>query len=194
GGLAHVFAQNEDINVFVIDTEVYSNTGGQASKATPLGASAQFTSSGKRSSKKDLGRLMMAYGTVYVAQVAMGADPAQLIKALKEADEFPGPSLVIGYTPCIAHGIKLGMANAQEEMKRAVQSGYWHLYRYDPRKGDKAFTLDSKEPSMSFQDFLDGEVRYASLKKTFPENAKTLFERAEKEAKAKYEAYKKLEG
>jgi len=194
GGLDHVFAQNEDINVFVIDTEVYSNTGGQASKATPLGASAQFTSSGKRSSKKDLGRLMMAYGTVYVAQVAMGADPAQLIKALKEADEFPGPSLVIGYTPCISHGIKLGMANAQEEMKRAVQSGYWHLYRYDPRKGDKAFTLDSKEPSMSFQDFLDGEVRYASLKKTFPENAKTLFARAEKEAKEKYEAYKKLEG
>ncbi|MBR6258629.1 MAG: pyruvate:ferredoxin (flavodoxin) oxidoreductase, partial [Oscillospiraceae bacterium] len=186
-----VFAQGEDINVFVIDTEVYSNTGGQASKATPLGASAQFTSSGKRSSKKDLGRIMMAYGTVYVAQVAMGADPAQLIKALREADEFPGPSIVIGYTPCIAHGIKIGMSNVQEEMKRAVKSGYWHLYRYDPRRG---FKLDSKEPSMSFQEFLDGEVRYASLKKSFPENARTLFARAEKEAKEKYEAYKKLEG
>lgn len=194
GGLDHVFAQGEDVNVFVVDTEVYSNTGGQASKATPVGASAQFASSGKRSSKKDLGRQMMAYGNVYIAQVAMGADPAQLIKALHEADEYPGPSLVIAYTPCIAHGIKLGMGRTQEEMRRAVKSGYWHLYRFDPRRGERAFILDSKEPSMSFQEFLDGELRFSSLNNTFPENAKQLFERAETEAAEKYKAYKKLEG
>ncbi|MBQ6539752.1 MAG: pyruvate:ferredoxin (flavodoxin) oxidoreductase, partial [Oscillospiraceae bacterium] len=193
GGLDHVFAQGEDVNVLVIDTEVYSNTGGQASKATPLGASAQFQSSGKRSAKKDLGKQLMAYGDVYVAQVAMGADPAQLIKALIEADAYPGPSIVIAYTPCIAHGIKLGMGSVQEEMKRAVKSGYWHLYRYDPSRTEKKFILDSREPNMDFQEFLKGEVRYASLIKSFPENAKTLFARAEKEAKEKYESYKKME-
>jgi pyruvate-ferredoxin/flavodoxin oxidoreductase len=193
GGLDHVFAQGEDVNVLVIDTEVYSNTGGQASKATPLGASAQFQSSGKRSAKKDLGRQLMAYGNVYVAQVAMGADPAQLIKALCEADAYPGPSIVIAYTPCTAHGIKSGMGTIQDEMKRAVNCGYWHLYRYNPANTEKPFTLDSKEPKMDFQEFLKGEVRYASLYKSFPENAKTLFAQAEREAKAKYESYKKME-
>ena len=193
GGLDHVFAQGEDVNVLVIDTEVYSNTGGQASKATPLGASAQFQSSGKKSAKKDLGRQLMAYGNVYVAQVAMGADPAQLIKALCEADAYPGPSIVIAYTPCTAHGIKSGMGTIQDEMKRAVNSGYWHLYRYNPANADKPFTLDSKEPKTDFQEFLKGEVRYASLYKSFPENAKTLFARAEAEARAKYLSYKRME-
>ena len=193
GGLDHVFAQGEDVNVFVIDTEVYSNTGGQSSKATPLGAAAQFASSGKKSSKKDLGAQMMAYGNVYVAQVAMGADPTQLIKALIEADNHPGPSIVIGFTPCIAHGIKIGMGEIQEEMKRAVKSGYWHLYRYNPENKEKPFTLDSKEPSMPFQEFLKGEVRYSSLEMTFPENAKYLFDKAEQEAKEKYKAYKRME-
>ena len=192
GGLAHVFALGEDVNVFVIDTEVYSNTGGQSSKATPLGAAAQFASSGKTSGKMDLGALMRSYNNVYVAQVAMGADPAQLVKALIEADEYPGPSIVIGYTPCIAHGIKIGMAEIQEEMKRAVKSGYWHLYRHNPLNEGNPFTLDSKEPTMEFQDYLKGEVRYASLEMTFPENAKKLFTQAEKDAKAKYLAYKRL--
>jgi len=136
---------------------------------------------------------MMAYGDVYVAQVAMGADPAQLIRAVREADAYPGPSIVIAYTPCIAHGIKRGTDSMQEEMKRAVQSGYWHLYRYDPSNTEKPFTLDSKEPTMDFQEFLDGEVRYASLKLTFPENAKELFAKAEEQAKAKYLSYKQLE-
>ena len=182
----------EDVNILVIDTEVYSNTGGQSSKATPLGAAAQFQSSGKKTSKKDLGRQLMAYGNVYVAQVAMGADPAQLIRALLEADSYPGPAVVIAYAPCISHGIKAGMANVQQEMRRAVEAGYWHLYRYNPLKREKPFTLDSKEPSMPFKDFLKGEVRYASLELTFPENAKTLFARAEQEAKEKYEMYRAL--
>ncbi|MBE6032182.1 MAG: pyruvate:ferredoxin (flavodoxin) oxidoreductase [Clostridiales bacterium] len=193
GGLDHVFALGEDVNVLIIDTEVYSNTGGQSSKATPLGAVAQFQAAGKKSSKKDLGMLMMAYKNVYVAQVAMGANPNQLIKALIEADNYPGPSIVIAYTPCIAHGIKAGMDSVQAEMKRAVDAGYWHLYRYNPLNTEKPFTLDSKEPTMSFKDFLKGEVRYASLELTFPENAEVLFEQAEKEAKEKYEAYKKME-
>ncbi len=193
GGLDHVFAMGEDINVLVIDTEVYSNTGGQSSKATPLGAVAQFQAAGKKSSKKDLGMLMMAYKNVYVAQVAMGANPTQLIKALIEADNYPGPSIVIAYTPCIAHGIKAGMDSAQSEMKRAVDAGYWHLYRYNPLNKEKPFVLDSKEPTMPFKEFLKGEVRYASLELTFPENAEVLFAQAEKEAKEKYEAYKKME-
>lgn len=193
GGLDHVFAMGEDVNVLVVDTEVYSNTGGQSSKATPIGAAAQFQSSGKKTSKKDLGRLMMTYGNVYVAQVAMGANPSQLIKALIEADSYPGPSIVIAYTPCIAHGIKIGMGEIQEEMKRAVDSGYWHLYRYNPANREKPFTLDSKEPRMGLIDFLRGETRYSSLEITFPENAKELFEKAEKQAKEKYESYKKME-
>ena len=191
GGLDHVFALGEDINVFVIDTEVYSNTGGQSSKATPLGAVAQFQSSGKKSAKKDLGKLMMTYGNCYVASVAMGADPSQLIKAITEAEQFPGPSLIVAYTPCISHGIKAGMASAQEEMDRAVKAGYWMLYRYDPRK-ETPFTLDSKEPVIPFQDFLAGEVRYSALNITFPENAKTLSAQAEKEAHEKYLYYKEL--
>lgn len=192
GGLDHVIATGEDVNIFVIDTEVYSNTGGQSSKATPLGASAQFQAAGKKSPKKDLGKLMMSYGNCYVASVAMGADPAQLVKAITEAEAYPGPSLIVAYTPCISHGLKCGMANVQQEMKRAVDSGYWTLYRYDPTKADHKFTLDSKEPQLDFQEFLRGETRYSALDITFPENAKTLFARAEQEAKARYAAYKKL--
>ncbi len=191
GGLDHVIALGENINVFVIDTEVYSNTGGQSSKATPIGAVAQFASSGKRSRKKDLGAIMMTYGNVYVAQVAMGADPNQLIKVLKEAEEYPGPSVIVAYTPCTAHGIKAGMANVQMEMKKAVQSGYWNLYHYDPRK-EVPMTMDSKTPSMDYEEFLDGETRYAALKQTFPENAKELFAIGSKEAVKRYEKYKKM--
>ncbi len=193
GGLDHVFATGEDLNVFDIDTEVYSNTGGQSSKATPLGAAAQFQASGKKTKKKDLGKLMMAYGNVYVAQVAMGANPNQLIKALIEADNHPGPSLVIGYTPCITHGIRRGMKNMQQEMKRAVEAGYWYLYRYNPDLPDHKFKLDSKEPNMSYEDFLDGENRYAALRITFPENARTLFAQAAEDSKKKYQEYKDME-
>ncbi|MEG0663103.1 MAG: thiamine pyrophosphate-dependent enzyme, partial [Anaerovoracaceae bacterium] len=190
GGLDHVFAMGEDVNVLVIDTEVYSNTGGQSSKATPIGAVAQFQASGKKSKKKDLGLLMMSYSNVYVAQCAMGANSAQLMKAIKEAEAHKGPSIVIAYAPCITHGIKSGMNNAQEEMKRAVESGYWNLYRWNPDK--KELSLDSKEPTLDFKTFLRGEVRYAALEKAFPENAKVLFEEAEKEAKEKYQYYKAL--
>ena len=192
GGLDHVIAMGEDINVLVVDTEVYSNTGGQSSKATPLGAVAQFQAAGKKSGKKDLGKMMMAYGNCYVASVAMGADMNQLMKAITEAEAFPGPSLIIAYAPCINHGIKAGMDQAQAEMKRAVESGYWPLYRYNPANKEQPFILDSKEPTMGYQEFLEGEVRYASLHQTFPENAKTLFAQAEKEAKERYESYKKL--
>ena len=186
GGLDHVIASGENINVLIVDTEVYSNTGGQSSKATPIGAVAQFTAAGKRRPKKDIGGMLMAYGHVYVAQVAMGADYAQLVKALKEAEEFDGPSVIIAYTPCQSHGLKCGMAKVQDEMKRAVDAGYWHLYRYNPLAEPK-FQLDSKEPSLGYEEFLDGEVRYASLKRTFPENAKELFAEGEKQAKERYE-------
>ena len=192
GGLDHVIAMGEDINIFVVDTEVYSNTGGQSSKATPLGAVAQFQAAGKKTGKKDLGRMMMAYGNCYVASVAMGADPNQLMKAITEAEAFPGPSLIVAYAPCINHGIKDGLDQDQAEMKRAVDAGYWPLYRYNPAKESGKFTLDSKEPSLDFQEFLEGEVRYASLHKTFPDNAEALFKQAEQEAKARYESYKKL--
>ena len=191
GGLDHVIASGENVNVFVIDTEVYSNTGGQSSKATPVGAVAQFAFSGKKSRKKDLGAIMMTYGNVYVAQVAMGADPNQLIRALREAEEYNGPSVVIAYTPCSCHGIKTGMDRVQEEMKRAVDSGYWLLYRYDPRK-EKPLTLDSKAPTMSYTAFLDGETRYAALRRSFPENAEELFAEGEKAAAERYEKYKKM--
>ena len=193
GGLDHVIATGEDINVFVIDTEVYSNTGGQSSKATPLGATAQFQAAGKKSPKKDLGRLMMGYDNCYVANVAMGADPNQLIRAITEAEAWHGPSLIVAYTPCISHGIKLGMDKVQEEMKRAVESGYWPLYRYNPGKPDHKFTMDSKEPTLDFQTFLRGETRYSALDITFPDNARRLFAEAERQAKARYFAYKKLE-
>ena len=192
GGLDHVVASGEDINVFVIDTEVYSNTGGQSSKATPLGAVAQFASAGKKSRKKDLGAIFRTYGNVYVAQVAMGADPNQLIRAIKEAEAHKGPSVIVAYTPCQAHGIKAGMANVQAEMKRAVDSGYWLLYRYDPEK-EQPMTVDSKAPSMAYEDFLDGETRYAALKRTFPENAKTLFSAATRDADERYREYKQQE-
>ena len=192
GGLDHVVAGGEDINIFIVDTEVYSNTGGQSSKATPIGAVAQFCSSGKKSYKKDLGSIFMTYGNVYVAQVAMGADPAQLVKVLKEAEAYPGPSVIVAYTPCGAHGIKRGMCNVQSEMKRAVDSGYWNLYHYNPLE-EKPLTLDSKKPDMDFREFLQGEVRYASLEKSFPENAKELFALGEKQAKERYEHYKHME-
>ncbi len=192
GGLDHVFSTEEDVNVFVIDTEVYSNTGGQSSKATPMGAVAQFQSSGKKSPKKDLGAMLRQYPNVYVAQVAMGANPAQLVKALLEADAHPGPSIVIGYTPCTAHGIHTGMCSAQAEMKKAVQAGYWHLYRYDPRK-EKPFQLDSSAPKLPLRDFLDGEVRYSSLALRYPENADALFAQAEEQAKEKYDRYRRMD-
>lgn len=195
GGLDHVLASGEDVNVLVLDTEVYSNTGGQSSKATPLGAVAQFAAAGKSIGKKDLGRIAMSYGYVYVAQVAMGANPNQLIKALVEAESYPGPSLIIAYAPCINHGIKLGMSCSQIEEKKAVEAGYWHLYRYNPLlkiEGKNPFVLDSKAPNLSYKDFLMGEVRYSALEKTFPERAKKLFEEAEKLAREKYEIYEKL--
>ncbi|MGN1001954.1 MAG: pyruvate:ferredoxin (flavodoxin) oxidoreductase [Oscillospiraceae bacterium] len=192
GGLDHVIAGGQDINVFVIDTEVYSNTGGQSSKATPIGAVAQFASAGKRSRKKDLGAMMMSYGNVYVAQVAMGADPAQLLRALREAEAYPGPSVIVAYTPCTAHGIRIGMSRVQEEMKRAVQSGYWTLYRYDPRR-EQPLTVDSRAPSMDYVEFLDGETRYASLRRSFPENARELFQIGSDDAAKRYEKYKKME-
>ncbi len=192
GGLDHVIASGEDINVFVVDTEVYSNTGGQSSKATPLGAVAQFASAGKRSRKKDLGAIFRTYGNVYVAQVAMGADPNQLIKSIHEAEQHKGPSVIIAYTPCAAHGIKAGMANVQNEMKRAVEAGYWTLYRYNPSE-EKPMKVDSKAPTMDYEEFLDGETRYAALKRTFPEHAKTLFEAAKEDAAEKYKKYKASE-
>jgi pyruvate:ferredoxin (flavodoxin) oxidoreductase, homodimeric len=193
GGLDHVLASGEDVNVFVFDTEVYSNTGGQASKATPAGAVAQFAASGKKIKKKDLGMMAMSYGYVYVAQVAMGANPAQLVKALLEAEAYDGPSLVIAYAPCINHGIK--MAGAQTEIKKAVEAGYWHMFRFNPElkeQGKNPFTLDSKEPTGSFQDFIRGEVRYTSLLRTFPGIAEELFAKAEENAKERLESYKRL--
>ena len=189
GGLDHVFAMGEDVNVLLVDTEVYSNTGGQSSKATPVGAVAQFQASGKKTKKKDLGMLLMNYDNVYVAQCAMGANPGQLIKALKEAEVHKGPSIVICYAPCINHGIKRGMSGVQQEMKDAVASGYWNLYRYSPET--KTFTLDSKEPTMPLYDFMKGEVRYASLELSFPDNAKVLFAEAEEAAQEKYESYRR---
>ena len=192
GGLDHVIASGENVNVLVVDTEIYSNTGGQSSKATPVGAVAQFAASGKKRPKKDLGGMLMTYGNVYVAQVAMGADNNQLVKALREAEAFPGPSVVIAYAPCQSHGLKCGMAKVQDEMKRAVDAGYWHLYRYNPN-AEKKFTLDSKAPSMPYEEFLDGEVRYASLRRTFPENADELFAEGAKLAQERYEKLKNIE-
>jgi len=191
GGLDHVVASGEDINVFVIDTEVYSNTGGQSSKATPLGAVAQFTSSGKRSGKKDLGAIFRTYNNVYVAQVAMGADPNQLLKAVWEAENHPGPSVIVAYTPCVSHGIKAGMDQVQQEMKRAVDSGYWTLYRYDPKK-EQPMMLDSGAPTMAYEEFLDGETRYAALRRTFPEHAQALFQQASEEAEDRFQQYQHI--
>ena len=195
GGLDHVLASGEDVNVLVFDTEVYSNTGGQSSKATPTGSVAKFAASGKPIRKKDLGRMMMSYGYVYVAQVAMGANQNQLIKALKEAESYPGPSLIIAYAPCINHGIKGGMGCAQLESKKAVEAGYWHLYRYNPllkEEGKNPFILDSKAPTADYKEYILGEVRYSSLTRTFPELAEKLFDQAEKDAKERFEAYQAM--
>ena len=196
GGLDHVLASGENVNILVLDTEVYSNTGGQSSKATPAGAIAKFAASGKRVRKKDLGMMAMSYGYVYVAQVAMGASPAQYFNAIKEAEAYDGPSLVIAYAPCINHGLKAGMGLSQREEKLAVECGYWHLYRYNPalEGTDKnPFTLDSKEPDWSkFQDFLKGEVRFASLYKMYPDSAEELLQKTEEFAKLRLETYKKL--
>ena len=192
GGLDHVLASGKDINVMVFDTEVYSNTGGQSSKATPTGAVAQFAAGGKETKKKDLAGIAMSYGYVYVAHIAMGADMAQTVKAISEAEAYPGPSLIIAYSPCINHGIKKGMAKAQTEEKLAVEAGYWNNFRYNPLGGDKKFSLDSKEPKFeSYQEFLQGEVRYLSLALKNPERAKALDETNEKEARERYEKLKR---
>ena len=194
GGLDHVLASGEDINVMVFDTEVYSNTGGQASKATPTGAVAQFAAGGKPIKKKNLAEIAMSYGYVYVAQVALGYDMNQTVKAIKEAESYHGPSIIIGYAPCINHGIKGGMTNTQQIIKNAVLAGYWHTFRFDPRntaEGKNPFTLDSKEPSASYNDFIMNEVRYSSLSRKFPEKAQALFAEAEQQAKDKYEHLKK---
>lgn len=190
GGLDHVIATGEDVNIMVFDTEVYSNTGGQSSKATPIGAVAQFAAGGKAIKKKDLAGIAMSYGYVYVAQIAMGADYNQCVKALAEAESYNGPSIVIAYAPCINHGIKKGMSKAQTEEELAVKSGYWHCFRYDPRReadGKNPFVLDSKAPTESYVDFIQGEVRYNSLERKDPERAKELFIRSEEAAKQKYE-------
>ena len=212
GGLDHVLAQDEDVNVFVFNTEVYSNTGGQASKASNIGQVAQFAAAGKELKSKSLAEIAMSYGYIYVAQVAMGANPAQTIKAIKEAEAYHGPSLIIGYAPCEMHSIKKGgMTNCQGEMKRAVDCGYWNLFRYDPSAekpfaldskepagrynpdgGDKKFTLDSKAPAGGYQEFLMNEARYSRLTREFPERADVLFKRNEDEAKARYEHLLKL--
>jgi len=195
GGIDHVLATGEDVNVMVFDTEVYSNTGGQSSKATPTGSIAKFAASGKKTSKKDLGGIAMTYGYVYVASVGMGANKQQLIKALAEAEAYNGPSLIMAYAPCISHGIKKGMGKTQEETKLAVQAGYWPLYRYNPTlkaEGKNPFVLDSKEPDGSLREFLAGEVRYASLEKIFPEEAKKLHTRLENEFNERYRALKQL--
>jgi pyruvate-ferredoxin/flavodoxin oxidoreductase len=195
GGLDHVLAMGEDINILVFDTEVYSNTGGQSSKATPVGSVAKFAASGKKTVKKDLGLMAMTYGYIYVTSVAMGSSKNQLIKALKEAESYPGPSLVIAYAPCINHGIKAGMGKSQLEEKLAVDSGYWPLYRYDPRlkaEGKNPFQLDSKEPNGTLQEFIMGEVRYNTLTRSFPEEAKRLHKKLEEDVNARYKKYKAM--
>lgn len=197
GGLDHVLASGEDVNILVFDTEVYSNTGGQSSKSTPTAAIAKFAAQGKRTGKKDLGMMAMSYGNVYVAQIAMGADKDQTLRAIAEAEAWPGPSLVIAYAACINHGLKAGMSCSQREAKRAVAAGYWHLWRYHPQRkaeGRKPFVLDSEEPEESFRDFLLGEVRYASLHKTTPHLADALFERTEEDARERFRKYQSLAG
>ena len=195
GGVDHVLASGEDVNILVMDTEIYSNTGGQASKSTPTAAIAKFAAAGKRTKKKDLGMMAMSYGYVYVAQIAMGADKNQTLKAIAEAEAYKGPSLIIAYAPCISHGLKAGMGNSQLEEKRAVECGYWAMYRFNPmlkETGKNPFSLDSKEPTGDFREFLMGEVRYAALAKAFPEAAEALFEKTERDAKERLENYKKL--
>ncbi|QDR81772.1 pyruvate:ferredoxin (flavodoxin) oxidoreductase [Sporomusa termitida] len=195
GGLDHVLASGEDVNVLVFDTEVYSNTGGQSSKATPAAAVAKFAASGKKTKKKDLGLIAMSYGYIYVAQIAMGADKNQTLKAIAEAEAYPGPSLIIAYAPCINHGMKVGMGCSQLEAKRAVDSGYWAMYRYNPQleaSGENPFKLDSKAPTMAFREFLMGEVRYSALQQQFPDLAEALFEKTEQDAKERLAKYRLL--
>ena len=195
GGLDHVLASGEDVNVLVFDTEVYSNTGGQSSKATPTAAIAQFAANGKKTKKKDLGLMAMTYGYVYVAQIAMGADKNQTLKVIAEAEAYKGPSLIIAYAPCVAHGLKNGMGTSQEESKRAVESGYWSLYHYNPdfkEQGKNPFVLDSKDPIMPLRDFLLGEVRFSALQRQYPELAEDLFSKIEKDAQERIALYKKL--
>ena len=193
GGLDHVLASGENVNVLVLDTEVYSNTGGQSSKATPTGALAKFASKGKKVRKKDLGLMATSYGYIYVAQISMGANQNQCLKAIREAESYDGPSLIIAYSPCIEHGIKGGLTRTQEEAGRAVKCGYWNLYRFDPRlekAGKNPFQLDSKKPDFDlFQDFLNQEVRYKALSKSFPEKAEALFLETQQDAMRRHQIY-----
>ncbi|MGI6110446.1 MAG: thiamine pyrophosphate-dependent enzyme, partial [Eubacteriaceae bacterium] len=195
GGLDHVLSEGKDINILVLDTEVYSNTGGQASKSTVASAIAKFAAGGKTTKKKDLGMMAMSYGYVYVAQVALGADPAQTLKAIREAEAYDGPSIVICYCPCIEHHMKASMGTSINEEKKAVDCGYWHLYRFNPdlkKEGKNPFTMDSKKPTADFQQFLMGENRYASLKLSFPEKAQQLYDKAENDARERYQSYLNL--
>jgi pyruvate-ferredoxin/flavodoxin oxidoreductase len=195
GGLDQVLSSGEDVNIFVMDTEIYSNTGGQASKSSQTGAVAKFAAAGKNTRKKDLGMMAMSYGYVYVAQIAMGANMNHAIKTIVEAEKYPGPSLIIAYAPCISHGIKVGMGSSMKEERKAVDAGYWHLYKYNPmlkEQGKNPFTLDSKEPIASYRDFIEGEIRFSSLMTVFPERANELFATSEKNAKERYMNYKRL--
>ncbi len=188
GGLDHVLASGEDVNIMVFDTEVYSNTGGQASKASNVGQVAQFAAAGKAIGKKNLAEIAMSYGYVYVAQIAMGADMNQTLKAIREAEAYHGPSLIIGYSPCEMHGIKKGgMQNCQLEMKKAVEAGYWHMFRYNPTLESNKLTIDSKEPTGNYKEFIQNEARYARLAQSFPERADKLFTQAEAAAAEKYQ-------
>jgi pyruvate-ferredoxin/flavodoxin oxidoreductase len=192
GGLDHVLASGEDVNVMVFDTEVYSNTGGQASKASQIGQVAQFAAAGKAIGKKNLAEIAMSYGYVYVAQVAMGYDMNQLLKALTEAEAYHGPSLIIGYAPCEMHGVKGGMQNCQLEMRKAVEAGYWQTFRYNPTLENNKLSIDSKEPTGDYKAFITSETRYSRLAQQFPERAEKLFDKAENAAKAKYERLQKM--
>jgi pyruvate-ferredoxin/flavodoxin oxidoreductase len=195
GGVDHVLAMGDDVNLFVMDTEIYSNTGGQASKSSQTGQVAKFAAAGKKTRKKDLGMMAMSYGYVYVAQIAMGANMNHAIKVMAEAEKYPGPSLIIAYAPCISHGIKVGMGSSIKQEKFAVESGYWHLYRYNPllrEQGKNPFMLESKEPSASYRDYLNSEIRYSSLMNVFPDAAEPLFDESAKNARERYETYKRL--
>ncbi len=195
GGLDHVLASGEDVNILVLDTEVYSNTGGQSSKSTPTAAVAKFAAAGKKVRKKDLGAMAMSYGYVYVTQIAMGANMNHTVRAINEAENYDGPSLIIAYSPCINHGIRTGMGTSMNQEKFAVETGYWHLYRYNPdlkEQGKNPFQLDSKEPKKDFQEFINSEVRYTSLKNTFPEVAEEMFQKAEEHSKERYANYKRM--
>lgn len=195
GGLDHVLASGADVNVLVFDTEIYSNTGGQASKSTPAAAVAKFAADGKRTAKKDIGAMAMTYGNVYVAQIAMGADKNQTIKAILEAEQYDGPSLLIAYAPCISHGIKEGIGKSMASMKQAVDAGYWHLYRYNPqliKEGKNPFALDSRPPKASFTEFLRSQLRYAVLEAQYPKEAKALFAKAEEDAGRRYQRYREM--